>query len=202
MNETSNRESSTDRDILWDLIRIADQFCVRDLASKTGLDQATVKEYVLALANAGYLRLSRVRMWRGQPRVRWRCAKQSPTAPNVRRPDPIPTVRSVERMWRSITILRVFTYEELVACSSDDKLQVTPSQAKIYLSYLQSAGYVRRQDVQHGLVPMFWLIRWPGPLPLLITKKGEVYDQNIKGVVWSKAGDQEDKPQGFKETGS
>jgi hypothetical protein len=189
----NKRASINERGVLWDAIQRKGEFYVSDLALETGLNNDTVRDYIWALANAGYIRLSRLRMWRGQPRVRWRIARQSPTPPNVRRPDPLPTLRSVERMWRSITILRVFTREEIIACSSDDKFQVTPSEAKIYLSYLMSAGYVRKQDVQHSLVSMFRLIRWAGPLPLLITKKGEVYDQNIKRVVWPRIADQENK---------
>lgn len=105
-----------------------------------------------------------------------------------------------EQMWLVMKVLADFSAIDLAVHASTGDTQVCESDAKSYIQYLHKAGYL--VEVQPGkpgnrpgsgvktryrLVPQ----KYTGPRPPMVQRVKQVYDQNLKKVVWSAAGGDE-----------
>lgn len=79
------------------------------------------------------------------------------------------------KIWRSMYMLRRFTYGELAATTG-----AMLDTVKSYVRRLQKAGYVRRHGKHHA--PVWVLVRRTGPLAPALRRDGTVYDYNERKV--------------------
>jgi hypothetical protein len=80
-----------------------------------------------------------------------------------------------QRMWRGLRMMKACTAVDLATAVS-----VKESVAYTYLKMLTHAGYVTKSGDQYRLV------RQHGPLAPMIQRVKQVYDPNLKAVVWPK----------------
>ena len=171
------------RERMWELMRKLRRFSIKEIAEKTaGYDPSTVRHYANSLVAGGYLQ-------KHEPSGRWKPAiyeivKDSPYAPRVRADgSPVTQGQGREQMWRSMRILKSFSANDLVAASSTEEHRVSPEEAKTYLRYLVRAGYVRKTGKNYVF------IKYTGPRPPQIQRIHQVWDPNIRKVVWTQHAD-------------
>lgn len=185
------QQPSECRQAIWDWIR--------DFASKHGeshafiskdidvkLELTSIRDYLTGLHKAGYLGVINhpaAKMPKGTPIVYCLVKDCGHEAPRVRKDGSAVTQGQGRRqMWRSMQILKVFRPVELAFTSTED-CRISEAEARIYCQTLCKAGY---------LTPMpnnsYMLITsmWSGPLPPQIQRTKQVYDPNLRKVVWSR----------------
>jgi len=173
------------RQAMWDWIRNRSpykSFTWKDIADGN-LSQKTVQDYLRGLENAGYLE-STHDIHRNKP-VLYRLKKDTGVdAPRVRIDGTIVTMGDGRRqMWNTIQVLKNFTLQDMIFNASTGKHAVAESEAKTYCQYLAKAGYLKSLGHQlYKLVPGMWT----GPHPPQIQRTKQVYDPNLKKVVWSR----------------
>lgn len=163
-------------------------FSARDIAEATGIDKTVSGPYLKSLANAGYLAIVDKRL--GKP-IMFEFIKGPMPAPRVR-PDgsPVKIGAGQENMWRSMKMLKSFSVEELAQTSTCDDVTVNSLTAKTYVFMLFRAGYLRKvsNNPDRWSLPM---AKRTGPMAPMIQRIKQVYDQNLRKVVWpSYEGDQ------------
>ena len=176
------------RQAVWDWIRCQPlEFTVSDILYDIRLESSTVRDYLIGLCRAGYLKATY------DPAVkRGNSLSVSYTlirdigvdAPRVRK-DGMPVTQGQGRlqMWNAMRILKSFTTIELAFNSSTDEHRVTVSESKSYCAALCKAGYLVGKAYQtYILLPT----KWSGSQPPQIQRTNQVYDPNIRQVVWSR----------------
>jgi hypothetical protein len=171
------------REQIWKTIRKFKSFAVSDLG--TDLDNSPVYAFLNGLVAAGYLE----REGKVQTKLfganRYRLIKDAVEAPYVRKDGTVPTRGSGRaRMWRAMKILPSFTIVDLVACCEKGGPAVATWEARTYVAYLERAGYLKRLDAHGVALASFKLVRWTGPRPPMIQRIKQVFDPNLKKVVW------------------
>ena len=199
------------REAVWQAIRRLTAFTIADLFGELNVDKNTIGLYVRSLVKAGYLqRMQR----RGQaldfdtgPResvsksrpdpmtpekedngtfrtlYRYELVKDSLEAPRVRSDGSFVTQgRGRQNMWRSMQILKRFTLSDLVAGSSTEEHPISWAEAEHYTAYLARAGYLKKAG--RGMTSSYLLVRNTGPKAPMIQRIRQVWDQNLKKVVW------------------
>jgi len=96
-------------------------------------------------------------------------------------------------MWRSMKILKRFSLADLIACSCTEEHPIAVEEAKTYIQYLVRAGYLRKMTKGNADTASYMMIRWTGPKAPMIQRIKQVWDQNLKVVVWPPAGGKEAK---------
>lgn len=190
----------THRDAIWAGIReLRHEFTINDLESKTRASKDTIKNYLSGLVIAGYIeRLDRLHRQPTLGAARITTAFTSylysllkdvgVEAPRVdRKGNPVTQGLARENMWRTMRIIKRFNIRHLVVHASTEETPVKESDAKDYIKYLKAAGYVRIvQKRAPGRSTTFQFIeaRYSGPRPPMVQKIGQVYDPNLREVVW------------------
>jgi len=80
-----------------------------------------------------------------------------------------------QRLWRAIRMAKVCTVADLTAT-----VGAKANTVESYLNHLVCAGYLTRTGGQYRLV------RQHGPLAPMVQRVKQVYDPNLKAVVWPK----------------
>lgn len=156
-------------------------FTIKDIDVR--LDLSSIRDYLVGLVNANYL----IATHSSDQMVASLYTLVNDTgndAPRVRK-DGTPVTQGQGRlqMWNSMRILKTFTVQDLAFNSSTDDHTVAVSEAKTYCGALCKSGYlVTRPEGRYMLVPAMWT----GPHPPQIQRTKQVYDPNLKRVVWSK----------------
>lgn len=191
------------RDAVWEEIRCQNgygSFSVSEIAYSTQLGVDTVRDYITGLFNAGYL----VKVERPLPesfktqyyRLERDCGIE---APRVRK-DGTEVVmgRGREQMWRALGIMAQkgirFTFRDLCLYSSTDEIPVAEDDAKHFIRYLYAAGYLLQVEAGKPGIPARYRMmqsKWTGPKPPQIQRVRQLYDPNLKRVVWSEDGGSE-----------
>ncbi len=175
------------REAIWGAIRSPARqqgatFTVAELASATGANDKTVRDYLKALTAAGFLR-SVPPATEGQA-ARWELIRDiGIEAPRVR-PDgrPVTQGAATEQLWRGMSILKDFTMADLVETAS---IEIPLETAKSYCHLLLATGYLRvltKAEPVRGRVARYRLIRMNGPKPPQIQRVKQVYDPNTGEV--------------------
>ncbi len=179
------------RDAVWSAIRKLRIFTVRDLTMETTLQEDTVRSYVTGLRNAGFLaeageKKSGVRGIAGKAKL-WKLVKDAGIdTPRVRK-DGTLVVQGIGRMqmWRTMRIIGTFSALSLAVNASTEDCQVAEETAKEYIIFLHRAGYLGRiYKGRYRLLPS----RYTGPKPPMIQRVKQVWDANLKKVMWSNNG--------------
>jgi len=191
------------RDAVWTEIRSqaqAGSFSAREIAHSTLLGIDTVRDYLTGLCHAGYL----VKVERPMPesfkaqyyRLERDCGIE---APRVRKDgSEVTQGRGREQIWRALGIMAQkgtrFNARELSFSASTDACPVAEEDVRHFLRYLHSAGYLTQMAPgKPGTLAQYRMIqsKWTGPRPPQIQRVRQLYDPNLKLVVWSEDGGDE-----------
>ncbi len=186
MRKAEHLKSASDtREALWNTIRRAKEFTIRDLLLNSTLDKSTVAAYVKALVKAKKLAVCGSRVTDGGTRPTYRLVQDSIEPPRVRPDGTIVTQGQGRRhMWKTIRKSRLFSLADLVAKSSTPTHPVSFEEAETYIRYLEKAAYIRNEDGRPRPRALFRLIKDTGPLEPMVQRIKQVWDQNLKKVVW------------------
>ncbi len=188
------------REAIWTEIRRRKVFTVADLAARTSIPSGTIRTYVLGLERAGYVAREgqdespkqRITYVKNQLlALRYRLVRDTGVeAPRVRKNGELVTQGLArESLWRTMRILREFTWAELAHAASTEEIQVDRDDTRKYCYALKQAGYLvlivagaPGRSERYRFVPS----RYSGPRAPMLQRVRQVYDPNLKRVVWPK----------------
>lgn len=183
---------------VWASIRELKVFTYKDIATWTvrqklsGVNHWTIESYIKRLAKGGYIAVKSKEHYRGKTyRYTYELTKDvGIQAPRLDKNGNISKQGEGQRnLWRTIKILKVFTYRELAAAASTLETKVTSNSAHTYINALAKAGYlVKVGEHKHTGIPAtfrFLPSKDTGPLPPQIQRSKAVFDPNLNQVVWS-----------------
>lgn len=188
------------RAAIWTAIRRLKTFDLDDLQMVVKLEKNSIQEYVTGLKKAGYLESA---AWPTDVPL---CQRGKITytlvndigidAPRVRKDGSRVTQgQSRRQMWNALQVLKRFTPRELAFNAATPDCQVSEQEAKGYVSALHRANYLKLMTpAKSGHKPgtgkqaVYTLIpaMWTGPHPPQIQRTKQVYDPNLRRVVWAK----------------
>lgn len=170
----------------WAQIRAQKTFTVRSINDEVGAHRTTVFDYIRRLIAGGYVEIEK-EVNGAAHFILVRDAGVHP--PRLRRDGtPVQQGSGTQNIWRSMRMLKTFTPADLVIHSTTDTVEVQLATAKKYCAMLLKAGYLR---VLEKAVPggkrqaRYRLIRDSGPLPPQIQSVKQVYDQNLRRVMYT-----------------
>lgn len=184
------------RQAVWEWIRNhvnsgePEQFTIGEIAKYVRLELCSIRDYVIGLCQAGYLRLEYKPDVKTSQRGHYESCiyiminDTGHDAPRVRKDGtPVTMGRGRLQMWNTMQVVKEFSARELAAMSSIEEHVVAEAEAKAYCAALCKAGYlVGRANQRYLLVTGMWT----GPQPPQIQRTKQIYDPNLKRVVWSK----------------
>ena len=157
-----------------------DTFTAKELDVK--LDASSIREYLSALCKAGYLELVSGSK-RGESNTYRLVNDCGAEAPRLRKDgSPVTQGQGRLQMWNAMRIIKQFTAVDLAFNASTDEHSVAIGEATAYCQTLDKAGYLIKNGHLYRLLPAMWT----GPQPPQIQRTRQVYDPNLKRVVWSK----------------
>lgn len=192
-------EHLTARDALWAEIRRRKSFTVNDLGAATSVPLGTIRPYVLGLERAGYLAREKERDQKPRAGItyvanqilplRYRLVRDTGVeAPRVRKNgEQVTQGRARDAMWRTMRILREFTWAELAHIASTEETAVHREDARSYCQLLKLAGYLITAAPGGPGKPeryRFVTSRNTGPRAPMLQRVRQVFDPNLKRVVW------------------
>lgn len=170
------------REFLWQCMRMLKVFTIADITNSSAMRPDSAHEYVRALVRAGYVAVKE------RPAARFVLTqyiliKDAPTAPRVRKNGAEVTAgRGQENMWRSMRLLKDFSAVDIAATASAGGVKVSLSAARSYCARLCKAGYLHGKQGRFKFIPSMYT----GPGAPMIQRNKQVYDPNLKKVVWPK----------------
>lgn len=179
-------KSGNNREKIWTAIRMLKRFNIGNIADKTNIPQRTITTYLESLITAkivakettfikqkGSLRSTEYTL----------IADKGVDAPRVRKDGSFVPETCQTRMWKVIRVMQIFDLKTLIATASTEESVISATAADSYLKELKKAGYLikKPQDKAYRLNPAMNF----GPKAPLIQRTKQVYDPNIKKVVWS-----------------
>lgn len=181
------------RDAVWAYIRkCRNGFATNDVAAEVRLEISTIRDYLTGLTAAGYLEAT-VGSSRFAPTTYRLIRDTGLEAPRVRKDGSEVTMgRGREQMWRALGIMAQkgtrFNFRDLCLYSSTAESPVAEDDAKHFIRYLAAAGYLHQvEEGKPGAPARFRMVqsKWTGPRPPQIQRVRQLYDPNLKQVVWS-----------------
>lgn len=190
------------RDGVWEALRVLAQqngeagFTLLDIEHVCREDLEMIKGYLRCLKKGGYIKRlgdhddnHRVQKAGRYEKARYVLIRDSIETPKVRRDGTESTQgRLREQMWRTMRMLTDFTHRDLGIHASTDEFPVMPATAKDYVKYLYRAGYLilaTAGGANKLARYRFNRARYTGPRAPMIQRTHQVYDPNLKQVVWS-----------------
>lgn len=176
------QQPSECRAAVWAWIRQhPTKFIVNDVLYDIRMTAESVHEYLIGLTKAGYLEAIKNPV-KGSPTLYSLIKDTGHDAPRVRKDGtPVTQGQGRQHMWNAMRILKDFTAADLAFNASTDDHPVAVSDARCYCTALSKAGYlITRKTGCYTLLPS----KWSGPQPPQIQRSKQVYDPNIKKVVW------------------
>ncbi len=181
----SEVEYAETRDYLWQTILKQKTFTIGSLQSDgVKLERSSIQQYLRALCRAGYINFQEQGEWKENIYTLLKPVSEPPRV----RPDgsQVTQGRGRQNMWRTMRIRKVFTLNDIVALASNEEHAVAEEEAETYIRYLEKAGYIKNTDGKSRPKATFRLIRDTGPKAPMIQRVRQVYDQNLREVVWPK----------------
>lgn len=181
------QQPSECRQAVWEWIRAhgKNPFTVADILMVVRLEPASINEYLTGLDNAPERYLTSIKgARRGDPNLYLLNNDTGVEAPRVRKDGtPVTQGQGRQQMWNSMSILKKFSAIELAFNASTEAHAIAPGEAKSYCAALCKAGYLVGAANQHyRLIPSMWT----GPQPPQIQRTKQIYDPNLRRVVWSR----------------
>lgn len=181
------------RQRVWEAIRANRQGFTRyQIARRSGLDDSTVKSYLIALMKGGYV--TPVRAFARMEEVTYHLVKDNGVeAPNLNsKGQPTKVGLATEAIWRTLRILGASSIAQIASYASACGSPIAPATVDRYCADLLRAGYLERAEGGYQLLPR----RYTGPKPPIVQKREhrQVYDPNIDRVVWA-PGEQDAVPE-------
>lgn len=191
------QQPSECRQAIWEWVRSqgCQPFSTTDV--DVNLDSSTIREYLAALHKAGYLEIIS-QGTRGEANTYRLVDDCGVEAPRLRKDGtPVTQGNGRQQMWNAMRIIKQFTPVDLAFNASTDDLRVSEADARSYCSALHKAGYLRVAAPHKngrcgkpgsGKMTTYLLIpaMWTGPQPPQIQRTKQIYDPNLKKIVWSK----------------
>lgn len=174
------------RQAVWEWIRENGRrpFTVKDVACAIALEPNSIRDYLVGLGRGGYLAAEKTARSGANSIITYTLKRDiGVEAPRVRR-DGTPVSQGLGRrqMWNAMLVLKQFSPRDLAFNASTPEHAIAEGEALKYCQILASANYlVKRQD-KFALVPA----RWTGPHPPQVQRTKQLYDPNLKKVVWSR----------------
>jgi hypothetical protein len=184
------------REAVWAAIRRLQAFTVRELNMETNMNVKSVRDYVTGLAAAGYLEKAGAESTGaanvGNTAIRWKLVRDiGVDAPRVRKDGTMVIQgRGRQQMWRTMRIIGTFSVLDLAVTASTEDCLIAEATAEEYIKFLRLAGYLKKVKGGYRLLPG----RYTGPKAPMIQRVKQVWDQNIKQVMWSSRNKEVDKP--------
>lgn len=189
------------RQVIWGAIRQLRRFTVSKIEDTTRINEDTIRTYLRGLERAGYVQkvdhvCEHTTHIPGSFRaVVYELIKDCGVeAPRVTRKGVVVTQgRAREQMWRTMRVLRDFTWRDLAVQASTEEHPVEPSDARDYIKHLHAAGYlVCMRPAKPGNKPgtgapaqyRFLSSKYTGPQPPQVQRVKQVFDPNLGRVVW------------------
>lgn len=183
IDQTRRSRVPRDREALWTKIRELRKFTVSDLFLISNMDRRSIKQFVVGLANAGILE---------QEDMEYTLIKDlGKEAPRIRMDGSIVPPTKSERIWRSIRILNQFDARDVLMAANSDEDPITEAYVRDYLRNLHKAGYLSetRPGDPHNLARYVLIgVRYSGPKPPMVQRTTQIFDPNLKKVVWPVGG--------------
>lgn len=98
---------------------------------------------------------------------------------------PVTQGSGIENMWRSMYMLKEFTYEDIAHHATTTTVIVPPRTAKTYVYQLLRCGYLKvlvKASPAKGTLARYRLIRDNGPLPPKVQRVKRIFDPNTNEV--------------------
>ena len=179
------------RDAIWALIRAERSVTVSGIWAELRLGKDTIRDYLIGLTAAGHLQKEMIPSSRpGTLKAVYTLVNDCGVdAPRVRRDGTAITMgQGRVQMWNTMRVLKDFSFRDLAFHASTDACPVSESDAKHYVRYLSAAGYLATVTPgRPGTLARYSLMTrsWTGPRPPQIQRLRQLYDPNLKKVVWS-----------------
>ncbi|ALF02132.1 hypothetical protein [Salipiger abyssi] len=171
------------RQEIWQAIRKkSDAFTVEDVVAATGANPKTIRDYLGCLVAGSYVSHAAAEA-RGQFSTYQMLRDTGHHAPRLRKDgSAVVQGQSTEQLWRSMCILKTFTYRDLIETAT---VEIPEGTAKSYCSMLLATGYLRvlkKADPAKGQIASYSLIRNTGPKPPQVQRVKRIYDPNTREV--------------------
>lgn len=171
------------RQAIWEWIcaQKGRQFYSTDIDVK--LHESSIRDYLTALTNGGYLDLL-LKAPRFGGNIYMQIKDCGVDAPRLKKDGtPVTQGQGQQYMWNAMPILKTFSAYDLALNASTDDVTISVQTAISYITALCKAGYlVGLAEQRYQLLPG----KWTGPHPPQIQRTKQIYDPNLKRVVWSK----------------
>ena len=176
------------REALWVEIRKLGTFTIMELRALTDLSRDTVNDYVIGLANGGFLSSDKdtvkdmIVKTPKRPVTYTLVRDVGVDAPRVRTDGTTVTQgQGVANMWRTMRILGTFSARELAVTASTESCVISEATARSYTGHLCQAGYLLKVKGSYRFRPTMY----SGPKAPMIQRVKRVWDANLKKVMWS-----------------
>lgn len=171
------------RQHIWEAVRkTSGTFTVTDIADATGAVRKTIHDYLGCLAAGGYLAHTPATA-PGLSAIYELLKDTGHHAPRLRRDGTAVTQgQATEQMWRSMCILKQFSYRDLIETAT---IEIPEWTAKSYCRILLATGYLRvmqKADPAKGRIAHYRLIRNSGPKPPQVQRVKRIFDPNTRTV--------------------
>ena len=188
IHESALGGARTPREAIWKTIRDKCVFTAKDMPAK--VRSRTAQTYLRGLEQAGYIEGVRTDPPERFRPVTYRLVRDTGVeAPRVT-PDgkPVTQGHGREQMWRTMARLRDFSVRDLAIHASTPEVHVSRSDTQWYVGRLAKAGYLRAVETGGPGKPARYRLppsRRTGPVPPMIQRTGQVWDPNLRRVLWS-----------------
>ena len=194
------------RQRMWEEIRHRRTgFTNADISVATNINTDTVYEYLGLLHRAGFIAAQG-----GIPQglcqeVSYQLARdEGVEAPRLdKRGQPVQQGQGTETLWRTMRMLREFSWTDLAAHAEMAAVSLTTYSIKDYLKHLNNAGYLttltpartgggKNTPATYCLASRNRITgKPPGPRPPMVQRTKQIYDPNHDLVVWQEEPDDE-----------
>lgn len=191
IDKLANSQTITGQDAVWVAVRALDGAAPITLSQimdhfatarpRLSADRKTVSDYLKRLTAAGLLTMAD-----GAYRLP---LDPGPQTPCVRKDGTVVEMGAGRRaIWRTIRILGQFTLDDLTKLGSTEEVTINRVDAQHFTRWLVKAGYVIVMDrpVDNRIATTYRLVpsKSTGPLPPQIQRSHQLFDPNLKKVVW------------------
>jgi len=192
INKLKNLEN---REAVWGFIRKKKIFTLQELQEEVHLKYDSIRDYITGLVKAGYVKqigtTESTNGLKNSVKVFELIKDVGVDAPRVRRDGTFSVLGQGRiNMWRAMRILKEFSAAELSVKASTEDCTVKHSTAESYIKFLLKAGYLIRRSKGIYFFPRS---SFTGPEPPMIQRIKQVWDPNLKKIMWSSDGSNNDK---------
>lgn len=191
IKNTFRQQKNGNRDLIWAAIRQLKNFRVRDLEDKTRVHERTILSYLQVLTQAGILEKTKVSVegHGSLTRVEYTLLKDMGVNTPKFNKQGINLEDTIQaKVWRAIRVTKKFSLKDMITIIADENKAPSASAVERYLVSLKTAGYLSKKKNDK----IYHLINNTGPKAPQIKKTKQIYDPNLKSIVWDNSSDDEE----------